>query len=297
MDQSQNTTSGAPEALYVNSLVVPAGTTLDLNGLHLYARAAQIDGTIVGGTVNQVPDSGPLVLNTPTAGAINPAGQLDEWTFLRAGRQIGDGSGRPRQRRGLRPGVAGLGWVQVRLLDSLGNVLATADNTATGSGTIVTLNGVLLPTDGTYKIQVQAPTGYTSATGNYMVTAWDATPNEFPLNLDQTVTGGIVSAASVDHWNFSAVAGQQVQFHLVNAAPGIAFRLTGPGGFVGFDGPSGRLAAGHAIGIGQLCPHGLWSGRPDGQLRLPLVADFADRSRSWHSLQRHAGRQRPGAVV
>ena len=33
----------------------------------------------------------------------------------------------------------------------------------------------------------------------------------------------------------TAVAGQQVQFHLVNASPGIAFRLTGPGGFAGFE--------------------------------------------------------------
>ena len=189
----------------------------------------------MGGTVNQVPDSGPLALNTATAGAINPAGQLDEWTFFeRAGRSVtvlvDPGSGAAS---GPRVAAAWLGASAAA--GPSGNVLATADNTATGSGTIVTLNGVLLPTDGTYKIQVQAPTGHTAATGNYVVTAWDATPNEFPLNLDQTVTGGIVSAASVDHWNFSAVAGQQVQFHLVSAAPGIAFRLTGPGGFVGFD--------------------------------------------------------------
>ena len=235
VDQSPNTTSGTPEALYVNSLIVPTGATLDLNGLHLYSRAAQIDGTIVGGTLNQIPDSALLTLNTPSPGAINPAGQLDEWSFFeRAGRSVtvlvDPGSGAASG-----PASPGLGWVLVRLLDTMGNVLATADNRATGFGTIVTLNGVLLPTDGTYKIQIQTPTGHTAATGNYVVTTWDATPNEFPLNLDQTVTGGIVSAASVDHWNFSAVAGQQVQFHLVSAAPGIAFRLTGPGGFVGFD--------------------------------------------------------------
>ena len=156
VDQSQNTTSGTPEALYVNSLVVPAGTTLDLNGLHLYARAAQIDGTLIGGTLHQIPDSGPLALNTPTSGAIRPSGATRRVDLLRAGRQIGDGPRRPRQRCGLRAGVTRLGWVLVRLLDPMGNVLATADNRATGSGTIVTLNGVLLPTDGTYKIQIQA---------------------------------------------------------------------------------------------------------------------------------------------
>jgi RHS repeat-associated protein len=239
VDKSQNTASGAPEALYVNSLVVPAGATLDLNGLNLYTRTAQIDGTIVGGTLHQVPDSGPLALNTPTAGTIDPEGDLDEWSFFeRAGRSltvlVDPGSGAASG-----PVSPGLAWVQMQLLDPNGNVLDTADNTTTGSGAVVTLNGVLLPTDGTYEIQVQAPAGYTSATGNYVVTALDATPNEFPLNLDQTVTGGIASTATVDHWNFSAVAGQQVQFHLVNAAPGILFRLTGPGGCIGFDGLHG----------------------------------------------------------
>jgi hypothetical protein len=54
VDQSQNTTSGASEALYVDLLVVPAGTTLDLNHLHVYARATQIDGTVINGTINPV---------------------------------------------------------------------------------------------------------------------------------------------------------------------------------------------------------------------------------------------------
>ena len=212
---------------------------MDLNHFNVYARVTQIDGTILNGTVQQFPDSGPLVLNTPTPGAINPAGQLDEWTFFeRAGRIItvlvdpgsGESSG---------PLTPQLGWVQVRLLDADGNVLATADNSANGYGSVVTLNAVSLPADGTYSIQIQAPAGHSSATGNYVVTAWDATPNEFPLNLDQTVTGEVANAASIDNWNFSAVAGQQVQFHLVSADPGIAFRLTGPGGFVGFDGLQG----------------------------------------------------------
>ena len=235
VDQSANTTSGAPEALYVNALVVPAGATLNLNGFHLYTRATQISGTVVGGTISQVPDSGPLALNAVTAGAINPAGQVDQWTiFERAGRSVtvlvDPGSGASSG-----PLSPALGWVKVQLVGPSGNVLATADNVATGSGAIVTLSGVPLPTDGTYTIQIQAPTGHTAATGDYMVTVWDATPNEFPLNLGQTVTGGIATAAGADHWNFSAVANQQVQFHLVSAAPGIAFRLTGPGGFVGFD--------------------------------------------------------------
>jgi hypothetical protein len=81
VDESQNSGGTGAEALYVDSLVVPAGCTLDLNGLHLYARATQIPGSIVGGSVAQVPDNGPLLLGVPTSGAISVAGQLDEWTF------------------------------------------------------------------------------------------------------------------------------------------------------------------------------------------------------------------------
>jgi len=80
VNQSINSTGS--EALYVNSLIVPAGTTLDLNGLHLYARTAQIAGTILGGSIVQIPDSGPIIFGTSTPGSISIAGELDEWTFL-----------------------------------------------------------------------------------------------------------------------------------------------------------------------------------------------------------------------
>jgi len=49
-----NSPGGAPEALYVGSLVVPAGATLDLNGLKVYALDVQIAGTVIGGTVERV---------------------------------------------------------------------------------------------------------------------------------------------------------------------------------------------------------------------------------------------------
>lgn len=55
VDESRKTANGAAqivdEAVYVDTLDVPAGTTLDLNGLHLYARTLQGDGTILNGTV------------------------------------------------------------------------------------------------------------------------------------------------------------------------------------------------------------------------------------------------------
>ena len=53
VDQSANSPgSAAPNAIYVNTLIVPAGATLNLNGLHLYAQTKQISGTITGGDVS-----------------------------------------------------------------------------------------------------------------------------------------------------------------------------------------------------------------------------------------------------
>src|SRR6202035_2829029 len=42
VDQFANA-PGGPNALYVNSLLVNSFTTLDLNGIHVYARAVQIN--------------------------------------------------------------------------------------------------------------------------------------------------------------------------------------------------------------------------------------------------------------
>ena len=65
-----------PNALYVNSLLVTASDTLDLNGLHVYARAVQINGGPSSSTAPsaQFPDGGPIDINSPLPGAISPAG-------------------------------------------------------------------------------------------------------------------------------------------------------------------------------------------------------------------------------
>ena len=49
VDNAANSPGNTPEALYVNDLIVPAGATLNLDGLHLYAQTEQINGTIVTG--------------------------------------------------------------------------------------------------------------------------------------------------------------------------------------------------------------------------------------------------------
>ncbi len=52
VDDTANSPGGTPEAVYVNTLNVPAGATLNLNGLHLYASTENIKGTITGGVVS-----------------------------------------------------------------------------------------------------------------------------------------------------------------------------------------------------------------------------------------------------
>jgi RHS repeat-associated protein len=231
VDQYTNSSATSPECVYVNSLVVPSGSTLNLNGLHLYTRLTQISGTISGGTVSQVPDNGgPLTLGVNTPGSITNAGALDEFTFFGRGGQLvtvavdtGGGNVLPPQ----------INYADVQLLDPSSNLLSQASNTVAGAA--VALTSVKLPTDGTYLLYVHAPANQSSSTGNYLVTVWDATPNVLSLVLNQMASSRINTPYSVDQWNFSAGAAQQVTFDLVNlTAPGVAFDFNGPNGWNGF---------------------------------------------------------------
>jgi hypothetical protein len=76
VDQADNATGTEHEALYVDSLIVPAGTTIDLNGLHLYARGAQIVGTVVGGTVTLAQAPTDISLSGTTIAENVPAATL-----------------------------------------------------------------------------------------------------------------------------------------------------------------------------------------------------------------------------
>ena len=233
IDTADNSAGTGPESVYAGSLVVSTGTTLDLNGLHLYARAAQINGTVVNGTVTVLADSGPLSLATPTPGAISPAGNVDEWTFFgRVGRAV-TVLVNPGTSGSLAPVSPPVGWVQVQLVDAGGTVLSTGSSPT--SGAVVTLANVRLPADGTYKVRVSAAAGHTAATGNYVVTAYDSTPNALTLQLNQTVTGTLGTPYAADQYGFTAVAGQQVRFRFINASTsGITYSLAGPNGYVAF---------------------------------------------------------------
>ena len=70
VDQSDNSPGSGAEAVYTNSLVVPSGSTLDLNGLNLYALNAQVAGSITGGTINNIPEPPTFTADTPPAATV-----------------------------------------------------------------------------------------------------------------------------------------------------------------------------------------------------------------------------------
>src|SRR5208337_53174 len=112
-----------------------------------------------------------------------------------------------------------LNYAFVQLLDPSANLVAEASNSIPQR--MVGLPNVILPVDGTYTVAVRAPANYSASTGNYLVTLWDATPNVAALVINQPANGQIATPYSVDQWNFSAAAGQQITFDLLNtSAPG-----------------------------------------------------------------------------
>ena len=159
VDDSDNSPGSAAEAVYANSLIVGSGSTLDLNGLNLYVRAAQLDGNIVGGTVVQTPDSGVLEYGVPTPGSISVAGELDEWQFF--GRKnhtiavlVNPGSGNAPAAPAPHLDFAG-----VELVDAS---RATYSSLAAvpGSCAMATVDSFVLPADGNYRVRVRAAAGH-----------------------------------------------------------------------------------------------------------------------------------------
>ena len=51
VDKLHSTSAVGAEALYANTLALASGATFDLNQLHAYVRAAQVSGTVTGGTL------------------------------------------------------------------------------------------------------------------------------------------------------------------------------------------------------------------------------------------------------
>jgi len=228
-------TAPGAECFYVNTVIVPASGILDMNGLKLYARTTQIAGKVINGTIQQLPDSGPVTLNIPVSGAIANPGELDEWSFLaRGGSTIaivldtGGSAALPPK----------LGYAQVTLLNAAGETLSSAENTALHGN--VTFSNVAIPADGIFRIRVRAASANPAATGNYHLAVWDVMANSIPLSMNQRSVGDLKTPFSIDTWHFSASAGQQVKFDLLSKSPAsVFFKLEGPAGFVGFQDTTG----------------------------------------------------------
>ena len=78
------------------------------------------------------------------------------------------------------------------------------------------LPNVTLPADGVYSIMSAPPRGTPATTGNYDVAVWDVTPQIQPLLLGQTINGNIRTPFDLQQWTFTALASEQVKFHLIN---------------------------------------------------------------------------------
>lgn len=236
VDLHDNAPGTGNEALYVNSLVVPSSATLDLNGLNLYARAVQIEGTILNGTVQQLPETGNITLGEFVPAAISDPGELDEWSFYGlAGSSIfivlnPSGLGTNAVPGALGPQLQD-GHVEILAPDN--TVLASADGTS--SGEILTLENVTLPVNGTYRVRVRAADSQSGRTGNYNLLVQSAIVDEFDLLLNQRTAGQLSPAFNTDAWNFHLNAGEQIRFNLLNTnIGGLAVTLEGPDGYIPF---------------------------------------------------------------
>jgi hypothetical protein len=85
VNNSINSPGSSAEAVYAESLIVPSGSTLDLNGLNLYALSDQISGTILHGSVTPViavVDNGGVYAASPySAFSSNIAGVTSSVTY------------------------------------------------------------------------------------------------------------------------------------------------------------------------------------------------------------------------
>jgi RHS repeat-associated protein len=243
VDRSNNSGSGKPGALYVDHLTLDYQSTLDLNGLHVYARSLSVGsafidghtytGDIRNGVVRVLVPGGNVAVNTPVGATVDAAHPAHDWTFFgRAGQSVvahveTGALGLPPA-----PPAPTLDYAQVQLVDGSGHVLATGSNTAAGADINLSVN---LPADGVYHVKVQAPPAHPGITGNYELAVFDATVTTQPLILNQESLGSLATPFDVDQWTFLAAAGQQVQFNLAGtSAPGIVFKLSGPNGWTGF---------------------------------------------------------------
>ena len=134
VDLAHNSSGSTPEALYVNNLIVPAGATLNLDGLNLYVHTETINGTII---------SGGAVVSGQVFKDINGNGVLDG-------------------------GESGLAAASVTLTNTATN---SVYSTTTNSSGLFTFGGVAA---GSYTLAENVPAGYAqtqpTSPGTYAIT-------------------------------------------------------------------------------------------------------------------------------
>lgn len=166
-------------------------------------------------------------------GWIFQAGEVDDWFFIGRGRTIVTVVADPRS-----PYEPYLEQVRINLLAPDGTPLGQAESSGPGDQAI--LSSIELPEDGVYQIQVGAAQSTPGATGNYTIMVYNVTPDIYQLMFNNQHHGMLETPYAVDLWLFSALAGTQVQLDHVNASSaGVTYRLSGPSGWVGFDGLTG----------------------------------------------------------
>jgi YD repeat-containing protein len=234
VDQSHNSDDSSAEAVYVNSLTV-ASTTLDLNGLHLYARTAQIQGTIINGSVTILPRGGSsMQFDEPVAGDITSAGASDHWTLYGQSGHAVNLSVDPGSGAVGSPVSPSIQWTQLQLISPTGATLATVNSSS--ANTVLNLSNVILPVSGNYTVVVRAASAQSGSTGNYALSAFDVTPTDRgQIFANQQQVGDIATPYAQDQWSLTIGAGAQVQLTLAaGSSAGLLYTLTGPGGYVGF---------------------------------------------------------------
>jgi YD repeat-containing protein len=231
-DAFDNQVGAGPESLYVDTLIVPAGSTLDLNNLKVYARSSLISGIVIGGEIQSIPDGGSLQLNAPSFGSIASEGQVDAWSFFgRVGQKISL-TINPGSLVEPSPVSPVIGFALVELVAPNGDIIASASNSVEGQPISLVFD---LTSTGNHTIRVKAPLNNPTLTGNYLLTGLDASIDIYPLVVNQQVGGIIENGRSVDRWTFGGLANQQVALRVASASfNGAQFTLSGPSGFVGF---------------------------------------------------------------
>jgi RHS repeat-associated protein len=191
------------------------------------------DFEMIQGLTAGVITPGPLTSNVPLLGRINTSGGQDSWTFFgQAGNNVTVllNPSTTTAANFLGAIAPALTWATVSLIAPDGNtVLAT--QTTTTAGQVLTLNGINLPTDGTYTVQVSAASTHSTSTGNYVLGVYNVTSNARPLNLNTNVIGHLAEPFTFDQYTFSAAANAQIQFNLASGSSGaLTYTLTGPNG-------------------------------------------------------------------